>query len=340
MSYPTKLSDSVVVITGASSGIGRATALAFARRGATVLLAARRVAPLRDLAQECAHLGGRAQVVPTDVTDEGAVRALAEAAIENHGYLDVWVNNAAVSLFSRFEEAPLEVFRRVIETNLLGYVHGARAALQHFREQGRGVLINVSSIAGKSGQPYTSAYCASKFAINGLSSCLRQELMDERNIHVCTILADSVDTPLFQHAANYTGRAIKPLEPLIHPGRVAQAIVHCVRKPRDEVIVGISSRQVALMHTLSPELSERQMARKVEEDHFEQKSAPPTSGNIFEAMPEWTSVDGGWKRAKRSQRIGLARNLLGAMGLAVAPAGLGGRLGPFQLGRRDTMKRR
>src|SRR5205814_6243190 len=159
----------------------------------------------------------------------------------------VLVNTAAVTLFGRLEETPSEPYRRVIETNLFGYVHGSRAVLPYFREQGSGVLINVASVVGKLGQPYTSAYVASKFGIVGLSECLRQELRDAKDIHVCTILAPSTDTPLFQQAANYTGRAVKPLSPLHEPEEVAQTIVHCAERPQREVVDALG-RLVLLFH--------------------------------------------------------------------------------------------
>jgi NAD(P)-dependent dehydrogenase (short-subunit alcohol dehydrogenase family) len=207
-----KLRDSVVVITGASTGIGRATALAFARQGAHVALASRREDALERTAQECRSFGARALVVPTDVTDEAAVEQAAQNAFQEFGRLDVWVNNAAVTAFGRFEETPPEVYRKVIETNLFGYVHGARAALPYFREQGSGTLINVSSVVGVAGIPYVNSYVTSKFAIRGFSESLREEMADEP-INVCTILPSSIDTPLFQQGANFMGWGSKPLPP-------------------------------------------------------------------------------------------------------------------------------
>jgi NAD(P)-dependent dehydrogenase (short-subunit alcohol dehydrogenase family) len=137
---PRKLRDAVVVITGASTGLGRATALAFARRGANLSLAARREDTLHQPAQECQHFGSRTLAIPTDVTDEAAVQNLAQRTFQEFGRLDIWVNNAAVTAFGRFEEIPSDIYRRVIETNLFGYIHGARAALPYFREQGSGTL--------------------------------------------------------------------------------------------------------------------------------------------------------------------------------------------------------
>jgi short-subunit dehydrogenase len=312
------VSNSVVVITGASCGIGRATALEIARQKGTVILASRQAEALKYLEQECEHLGARTLVVPTDVTNEEAVMNLARQAIETFGRIDVWVNNAAVSLFARFEDAPADAFRRVIETNFFGYVHGARAVLPYFREQGRGILINLASMNGKFAAPYTSAYIATKFAIVGLSESLRMELQDAPEIRVCTILPASIDTPLFQHAANFTGRAVKPLEPIYAPEKVARAIVQCIQRPTREVFVGNAGRQMGLMHRFAPGMAEKMNARLVETNHFQDRAEKPSSGNLFEPMPQYNGISGGWKNGHGTGKTAIAA--LGATLLGAAAA--------------------
>src|SRR3954468_1579317 len=260
------LSKSVVVITGASSGIGRATALAFASAGADVVLAARRQAPLREAAAECEQRGARALAVPTDMRDEAAVKRLADSAVERFGGIDVWVNNAGVTLLARFEDAPSELWREVLEVNLFGYANGARAAIPHLRARGGGAIVNVGSVNSRVGAPYASAYVASKFAVRGFAECLRDELRSE-GIDVCTIMPASIDTPLFQHAANFAGRPIKPLRPVLRPERVAAAIVRCAQRPRREGVLGFSGRQLVVLHDLALPLFERVMSRNVEREH-------------------------------------------------------------------------
>jgi short-subunit dehydrogenase len=291
------IKDSVIVITGASSGIGRATALEAARQGATVVLAARREEALQKLAQECNMLKGTAIAVPTDVTHEEAVSELASRAIANYGRIDVWINNAAVTLFARFEEAPLEVFRRVIDTNVFGYVHGARAVLPYFREQGSGILINVDSVVGKAPQPYTSAYVMSKHAIRAMADCLRMELVLDKadNIHVCTVMPATIDTPLFQHGANYTGRKAKAMNPVYPSQKVAEAIVALVERPEREIIVGEAGYLMVAQFGLTPELYEKTMAQQVDRDHLQDAPAQVTEGNLFDPIEdEQASVSGGW----------------------------------------------
>ncbi|WP_437812763.1 SDR family oxidoreductase [Sorangium sp. So ce1078] len=317
-----KFRNMVVVITGASSGIGRATALEFARRGAAVTLAARREQPLRELAAACEQAGGKALVVPADVTSEAAVLEIARRTTEAFGRIDVWVNNAAVTLFGLFEQTPSEPYRRVIETNLFGYIHGARAALAQFRRQGTGVLINVGSMVSRLSEPYVSAYVASKHAIRGLSQSLRQELkvLRARDIHVATVMPATIDTPFFQHAGNYTGRTPRAMPPVYPPERVARAIVRLARTPRREVFVGSAARQLALLSLVAPGLAERLLARSVDRLHLKHdRTAYVTNGNLFTPLPEGTAVSGGWKprgkkRLLRAVVVGLS---------ALAPAVLG-----------------
>lgn len=300
---PGSLQGAVVVITGASSGIGRAAATAFAEKGASVVLAARRAELLENVADECRGRGGDALAVVVDVTDAEAVEGLAEAAVERFGRIDVWVNNAGVTALGRFEKVPPDAFRRVIETNAFGYVHGARAALRVFREQGRGTLINNASIAGRTSQPFAAAYVMSKHAVRGLGMSLRQELSLEgaSGIHVCTVLPATIDTPFFQHAGNYTGRAPKAMPPVYAAEGAARTIVHLAQVPRRETFVGGSGRMIALQQTLAPALAERMMARMVDRTHFyRDRTAAPTPGNLFEAGA-YGSTDGGWGGTRKTR---------------------------------------
>lgn len=315
-----ELRGATAVITGASSGIGRATALAFARAGANVVLAARREDALRELAAECETHGVRAIAVPADTSDEPAVERVAEVADFEFGGIDVWVNDAAVTVLARFEDTPLEDFRRVFDTNVFGYVHGARAALRRFRARGRGVLINVASVDAVASQPYMSAYVASKHAIHGLDKVLRQELLLDgaRDIHVCTVLPATIDTPLFQHAANYTGRAAKAMPPVYPAAQVADTIVRLAVKPEREVLVGRSARQMAEMYRRSLAAGEKVMARMTDASQLHRRrAAPPTRGNLYEPMADG-DVSGGWRSPGRRFIRAVA-----TLGAAALPASVG-----------------
>lgn len=299
-----QIRNQVVAITGASSGIGRATALLFAAQGARLILIARRKRELQDLAEECLQRGGEAQVAAVDVGDEAALQQAVSEAAAAYGRIDVWINNAGVMLVGKFLDCPPEIYRRLIETNLFGYIHGARAALPLFKLQGSGMLINVASTAGKVGTPYQSAYNASKFAIVGWSESLRMELFLEkaRNIHVCTILPYSTDTPLFHHAANYTGRGLKPARPLYTPERVAGAILRTVLFPRPETVVGAAARVALLAHALAPEFTGKLVAKAVEKDHFQDHLTPATAGNTLEPLAAHSTTTGGWREPADKQQ--------------------------------------
>lgn len=298
------LAGKVVVITGASSGIGREAALQFARRRACVVLAARDEAALREVAEECrTHArAGDVLVLPTDVARSSQVDALADAALQRFGRIDVWVNDAGVYMMGRFEDTPEDAFRDLFETNVMGYVHGARAALRAFRARGHGVLIHVGSMAGKVPYALSSAYCMSKRAIHALNESLVQELRGS-GIHTCVVAPATVDTPLFQHAANFTGREIVAMPPIYSPERVARAIVSCAERPRREVRVGSI-----------PRAADARMPAMVERDHLGEGWQAPTSGNLREPLQPH-AVRGGWKRRRRA-RLG---RVVAIAGLAAIP---------------------
>ena len=317
-----KLEGAVVVVTGASSGIGRATALAFAERGARVVVAARRADALEDLARECEAAGGQALTVPTDMTDEAAVAELARRAVERFGRIDIWVNNAGVYLLGLLEATPPEAFRRVLETNFFGYVHGARVVLPRFCEQGHGVLINNASVYSHVGAPWLSAYVSSKFAVRGFSEALHQELADLPDVHVCTVSPSPIDTPIFASAANYSGRAVKAPPPTYPPEQVASVILASALHPKRERIVGGAGRLVTFAEAVAPGRFERANRRYVNRLQFAAEPAPATDGNLYAPISDGRAqARGGWRRRPNPPtqvRRWAAAGLLAAGSLTIA----------------------
>lgn len=314
--------DRVVVVTGASSGIGRATVQRLAEDGATVVAAARRKEALQELADSLADAPGEVVPMALDVTEAAAVEELADEVVGRFGRLDAWVNNAAVHLFGRFEELPYDDWRRVIDTNVFGYVHGARAAIPYFREQGHGVLVNVGSMLSTVPTPLQSAYVTSKFAIKGLTDSLRQELQDAPEIAVTLILPGPIDTPMFQSAGNHTGRRVQAPSPTIAATRVANAIVSAIEHPRREVPIGVTStRPVLAARKLLPGTTERLGAGPMVASHFTDEAAAPSSGNLHEPLDLPAEVSGGWQADPATRRTLLAPAVaLGAAGAAAAVA--------------------
>ncbi len=286
------MQSKVVVITGASSGLGREAALQFARAGAALVLGARRLDALADTARLCREAGATVSYQETDVTSEAQVRALAERAMTEYGQIDVWINNAGVTLFSLLEEQPFSEHRRVIETNLFGAMYGARAVIPIFKRQKRGVLINVGSVLSKIGQPFVPSYVISKFALRGLSETLRSEIADYPNVHVCTLLPYTIDTPHFQAGANGVGRQARAMPPIQSPEKVARALLDLARKPRRELYVPRIAGLGIALHMLLPTTVERLVSRALRKWHFDENPEQKDTGNLYTPADEGPSVRG------------------------------------------------
>jgi short-subunit dehydrogenase len=297
------LQNKTVVITGASSGVGRVAALEFAKEGAALVLAARREEALQEVADECIALGAQAIVFPADVTDALEMEALAEAADDFGDGIDVWVNNAGVLAVGPFDETPSEVNTRVVETNLLGYMNGAHAALPYFKQQGYGVLINNISVGGWMATPYGVAYTASKFGLRGFCEALQAELSPWPGIHVCAMYPAFLNTPGIQHAANYTGTRLKPAPPVFDPRRVAHAMVHLAKHPQRSYAPDAAAPLMRIGYALAPRLVGT-VAEVVMRGYFQRgRPASDSSGNLYDAGTPGTSIHGGWNRERAVTKV-------------------------------------
>jgi NADP-dependent 3-hydroxy acid dehydrogenase YdfG len=287
------LAQQVVVITGASSGIGLATARMAAARGAKVVLAARNEGVLQEIRAEIERGGGHALAVATDVTDRDAVEALARRTVERFGRIDTWVNDAGLSIFGRIEEVTEEDHRRLFETNFWGLVHGSLAALPHLKES-RGTLINLGSVASDVAFPLQGMYCASKHAIKGFTDALRIELEEEgTSVAVTLIKPAAIDTPFAENAKNYTDRAPKLPPPVYRTEEVAEAILHAAENPRRDIYVGGAGRVMSAAQAMAPRLFDRvgrtmigqQLQDKPAEHHEGALYAPREGGNVKGGHP-------------------------------------------------------
>ncbi len=255
--------EQVVVIVGASSGIGRQTALRFAERGARLVLSSRDEIALSTLLDEVRARGATdALVVVADTSDAAQVEEIGRRAVETFGRIDTWAHVAGVDMWATFEETTPEEFRRVIEVNLLGPAYGAMTALPALRRAGRGALIVVSSLEADVPLPYQSAYAASKHGVNGLVRALRMELeAEDAPISVTQVRPASIDTPLFGVARTRLGVQPRPVPPVYDPDVVARLIVHAAEHPMKDVFAGGAGLVMSFMERLTPRLNEAIVAR-------------------------------------------------------------------------------
>ncbi|MDF0718844.1 SDR family oxidoreductase [Kaistella sp. PBT33-4] len=283
--YTSTLNGRTVVITGASSGIGRAAAEAFAREGCNIVLAARGREALDETAQLCRDLGAVALAVPTDVSVAGDVQQLAQTALQFNGRIDVWVNNAGVMATGMLEDMPIEAVDQIIKTNLLGFLHGAHTILPIFKKQQDGVLINNISIGGWMPAPYGTAYSASKYGVRGMVESLQGEVSHFPNIHVCAMYPAIQRSTGNMHSAKYSGFSSK-IPPLSFDPRVlAAAMVKTAKYPRKEVYTDWSSVLFKTVYGMFPKtvVNTASAAMRM----MMKKDAPEgTNGNILTPSAE------------------------------------------------------
>lgn len=278
----------VVVITGASAGIGRAAAVAFARTGARVALLARGLEGLKGAAQEVENAGGKALVIPTDVADPHQVEAAAEQVEQQLGPIAVWVNNAMVTVFSKVTEMGAEEYQRVMAVSYLGTVYGTQAALKRMRVRNCGCIIQVGSALAYRGIPLQSAYCGAKFAARGFTDSLRAELLhDKSGIHITTVHLAAFNTPQFDWARHHITGQPQPLPPIFQPEVAAGAIVWSTRHKRRELYVGFPAVKIVLGNKFLPRLVDHMASRQAIDGQMDTDVTRASArDNLFDPIPE------------------------------------------------------
>lgn len=288
------ISEQVVVITGASSGIGRETAVQFGQHGASVVLAARNEAALHDVAKDIEGLGDQALVVKTDVAEWKQVEQLAQATVDRFGRIDTWVNNAAASIYATVEEMTIEELERSIQVILMSQIYGMKAVLPHMKRQRHGTIINNASVFAKRSVPLQASYCAAKHAIAGFTEALRLELEHEQSgITVTLLMPSSINTPLFTHARSKLGVKPQPVPPIYEPRVVAEAILFVAEHPRRDIVVGAAGKLLTVMQRISPSLLDRFMLMRGHMFKMQQAAQPDNAqDNLFAPMDGTGSTTG------------------------------------------------
>jgi NAD(P)-dependent dehydrogenase (short-subunit alcohol dehydrogenase family) len=289
------INQQVVVIFGASSGIGRLAALEFAQAGAKVMVSARSQGGLQSLVQEIQATGGQAFAVAADAADFGQVKALADKTIEKYGRIDTWIHSAAALLFATVEKTEPEEYKRLLEVNLLGQIYGAKAALPHLKKQG-GALIHISSVEAYRTAPFQSAYGASKHGLNGFIKALRVELAhDQVPVSVTQILPAAINTPIYDKARNKMDFKVRPVPPVYHPQVVVDTVLYAAENPVKDLVAGGAGLGVVFAERISPRLTDWFTE---EIGYAGQKSDEPEleefEGNLFEPLNRFDTVEGSY----------------------------------------------
>jgi len=318
----------VVVVTGASAGVGRAVVRELAAEGASIGLIARGQAGLEGARADVERLGGRALVVPTDVADHEQVEAAAERVEAELGPIDVWISNAMATILAPLSEIAPDEFRRSTEVTYLGSVWGTMAALRRMRPRDRGTIVQVGSALAYRGIPLQAPYCGAKHALQGFLESLRAELLHEgANVHVTMVQLPALNTPQFTWARTRMPKEPQPVPPIFQPEVAAKAIVWAARNPRRELMVGWPTVKAILGNAVAPGLADRYLAKNgYDAQQTDRPVASDRSDNLFEPMDadEDRGAHGpfGDRARSRSLQLWLAehRRLVGASGLAAAAA--------------------
>jgi NAD(P)-dependent dehydrogenase (short-subunit alcohol dehydrogenase family) len=295
--------EQVVALMGASSGIGRESALRFARRGAKVVVSARGEEGLASLVDEIRREGGQATAVVADTSDFEQVKAVADRAVEEYGRLDTWAHLAGVGLFATFEQTTPEEFARVIDVNLMGQVYGAMAALPHLKREGRGALIHISSVEAKRSFPFHSAYGASKHGIDGFLEALRVELKhDGWPISVTQVMPGTINTPFFDKGRTKLGVKAVGIPPIYEPETVANIILHAAENPVRDLVSGGAAQVLILNQRLSPRMLDAILATRA--GFSPQKTEEPRSeddpDNLYGPIRGHDTTRNGFRAFSRS----------------------------------------
>src|SRR5579884_1409597 len=314
----------VVVVTGATSGVGRAVAERFAREGAHVALLARGRDGLDAAAKEVERLGGKALPLPTDVADFDAVDAAAQATEEALGPIDIWVNDAMTTVFAFFEDIEPDEFKRATEVTYLGAVWGTKAALKRMKERDRGTIVQVGSALAYRGIPLQSAYCGSKHAMKGFFESVRTELMHQgSNVRMTMVQLPGLNTPQFDHCRSKLPKKPMPVAPIYQPEVAAEGVYFAAHSNRRQVWVGVSTAYTIVGERLAPWLGDWYMAKTgVSGQQTSEPIDPPREGNLFEPVPGDPGAHGDFdgKAHPHSAVLWLSKHRR-ALGAAAALAG-------------------